>query len=310
MSRRSPSLRNLSLPSILLLAAFVGCRQLLEKNAPQKPSRTSRQPSQNQNRAPRERPDNNSGATSGGGGISSSEGNLLLGNPTGAARAADNFLVEHEEYSLSYNRENGGANWVSWHSDDSNLGGIDRGKFAPDPDLPSDWQIRPTDYKGSGYDRGHLCPSGDRTATREANNQTFYMSNMLPQTASLNQHVWADLENYLRDQIRAGNEVYEVAGGAGSAKKIANGKVNVPQICWKVAIILPVGSGDLRRINAKTRVLAIGMPNVEDDRLKNGDWRAYLTTVSKLEGAVKLDLLSELPNSVEKALEAKTDTGN
>jgi endonuclease G len=63
------------------------------------------------------------------------------------------------------------------------------------------------------------------------------MSNMLPQTGELNRHVWADLENYVRDQIREGNEAYQLAGGAGNAGTIAGGKVTVPQICWKVVVI-------------------------------------------------------------------------
>ncbi len=302
--RRSTALLRSSIGLTLLIFLAAGCRQ----TAPT-PTRTSTRPtSSSQSRAPRSSSTQNGESRSGG--ASSSEGNLLLGNPTKAGRAADNFLLEHEQYSMSYNRSKGGPNWVAWHSDASNLGEVERGKFAPDPDLPPDSQIRPTDYKGSGFDRGHVCPSGDRTATREANNQTFYMSNMLPQTASLNQHVWADLENYLRDQIRDGNEVYEIAGGAGSAGTIAGGKVNIPQICWKVAIILPEGSGDLRRIGAKTRILAVGMPNVDDKRLETGDWRSYLTTLSKIESATKLDLLSALPASVEKALASRVDSGN
>ena len=302
MSRRSPSLRTLSWPSILIALAVVGCRQISQKETTQTTQKpTSRSGSTSGSRA--------SNPVSRSGGKSSSEGHLLLGNPTRAAKAANNFLLEHEQYSLSYNRDNGGPNWVAWHTDAADLGDTERGKFAPDPDLPPDWQIRPTDYKGSGFDRGHVCPSGDRTISREANNQTFYMSNMLPQTASLNQHVWADLENYLRDQIREGNEIYEIAGGAGSSGKIAGGKVNIPQICWKIAVIMPEGSGDLRRISAKSRVVAVGMPNVDDKRLETGDWRSYLTSISKIESATKLDLLSALADPVEKSLESKVDTG-
>ncbi|HEX9998225.1 MAG TPA: DNA/RNA non-specific endonuclease [Abditibacterium sp.] len=296
--RSSNSFRSLSLPAILILGAIVGCRNWQEKaespKSTPKPRRTSSPsiapPISNQR--------------------SSNEGNLLLGNPSDAGQNVNNFLLDRPQFSLSYHRDNGGPNWVAWHTDISNLGDLDRGKFAPDPGLPSDSQIRPSDYKGSGYDRGHVCPSGDRTASREANNATFWMSNMLPQTGALNRNVWADLENYVRDEIRAGNEAYQVAGGAGSAGRIGKGKINVPQICWKVVVFLPVGNGDLRRIGSKTRVVAVGMPNVEDKRLETGDWRSYLTSVDKLESAIKLDLLSNLPDSVEKQLEARTDSGN
>ncbi len=301
MPRRStPSLSRLSWPSILILVAIVGCRQLQDKPAPN---------TKNPRNTPRPRTSTRPDLPSNSSSVSSNEGNLLLGNPSDAGQKPDNFLLDRSTYSLSYNRENGGPNWVAWHTDASNLGDVDRGNnFAPDPALPPDSQIRPTDYRGSGFDRGHLCPSGDRTASKADNTITFYMSNMMPQTGALNRNVWADLENYVRDQVRAGNEAYIVAGGAGSRGRI-KGKVNIPEICWKVVVLLPEGNGDLRRINAKTRVLAVGMPNVEDKRLETGDWRAYLTTVSKIESATKLDLLAELPDNVERALENQLGKG-
>lgn len=299
MSRRSrSSIRDLSIPSLLVLGALVAFRYWQESN--QAPQKSTGRTSRTQSRQPPAAPS----------GLSSNEGHLLMGNATGAAQSPDNYLLERNEYAMSYNRSKGGPNWVSWHTDASDLGELERGKFAPDPELPSTWQIRPSDYKGSGYDRGHLCPSGDRTASRDANNATFYMSNMLPQTADLNQHPWADLENYLRDQIRAGNEIYQVAGGAGVAKTIGGGKVAVPQVCWKVAVIMPEGNGDLKRINAATRVLAVVMPNVEDERLANGDWRAYLVSPTKIQDTIKVDLFAALPAAVQKKLEAKTDRGD
>jgi endonuclease G len=93
------------------------------------------------------------------------------------------------------------------------------------------------------------------------------MSNMLPQAAALNQQVWADLENYSRSLVRSGaNELYTIAGGWGSAERIANGKVNVPSVCWKIILVLPQGDNDLQRINADTRVIAVSMPNRERKR--------------------------------------------
>lgn len=291
MPRRSP-FRSLSWPAILLLAAFVGCRQWQQTETPQKPPRQT-------TRSPQDQPVSPPASRA----RSSNDGNLLLGNPSGAGQNEANFLLDRATYSLSYNRVKGGPNWVAWHTDASNLGEVKRrDNFAPDPDLPAAWQIRPSDYKSSGYDRGHICPSGDRTASRDDNSATFYLSNMLPQTASLNQHVWADLENYVRDQVRAGNEAYQLAGGAGSAGSIAGGKVTVPQICWKVVVILPVGNSDLARINSRTRVIAVGMPNVEDERLKNGDWRSYMTSAAKIESVTGLKLFSKLPASVRNAL--------
>src|SRR4051794_20503306 len=110
---------------------------------------------------------------------------------------------------MSYNRSKGGPNWVSWHVQLSDPGRARRSNaFMPDPLLPPAWQIRPNDYSGGGYDRGHQCPSGDRTRNAQDNAPTFVMSNMLPQTGDLNRHVWEKLETYCRDLVHDGNELY------------------------------------------------------------------------------------------------------
>lgn len=247
--------------------------------------------------------------------------NLALGNPSAALPLdvdkplgdgqADNLLEEKPAFSLSYNRANGGPNWVSWHLADADRGRSGRSNtFRPDPDLPSDSQIRPTDYRGSGYDRGHQCPSGDRTADAETNAVTFFMSNMLPQAPDLNRQLWRKFEEYCRSQLKGGaNEAYIICGGAGSKKRIGGGKVNVPVSCWKIALILPSGEDDLKRIDAQTRVVAVLMPNQDGPEISGGKWSDYLTSVDKIEELTGYDFLSNLPKGVQDALEAKVDSG-
>lgn len=233
----------------------------------------------------------------------------MLGNPSNAGRDNNNYLLEKPQYSLSYNKKNGGPNWVAWHTDASDLGDTDRGKFRPDSALPAAWRISPNDYKNSGYDRGHVCPSGDRTNSRDNNDATFYMSNMLPQTGELNRHVWSNLENYIREQIRAGNEVYQIAGPAGTASTIADGQIVVPRLCWKVAVIIPEGKGDWSRITAQSRVIAVAMPNTDDKKLETADWRTYLVSPRKIEDLTRLNFFNKLSPKVKSALEQKVDSG-
>ncbi|HEX8832958.1 MAG TPA: DNA/RNA non-specific endonuclease [Abditibacteriaceae bacterium] len=237
------------------------------------------------------------------------DSNLLFGNPSEAGREPNNYLVERPQHVMSYNKSNGGPNWVSWHLDKSDLGDIRRGTFRPDPLLPPDMQIRPSDYKNSGYDRGHVCPSGDRTRTKEDNTATFVMSNMLPQAAALNQQVWKDLEDYSRYLVGRGDELYVVAGGSGSAERIGNNKVNVPAVCWKIIVVLPEGNGDLRRINANTRVIAVSMPNREREEIADSKWAQWTTSVDQLEKTTGYDFLAALPDSIENALEKQVDSG-
>jgi endonuclease G len=237
--------------------------------------------------------------------------NLALGNPSDAADSSsqpDNFLVTRSQFVLSYNRHRGGPNWVSWHLQESDLGTVERGNlFAPDPLLPEDWQIRPSNYQGTGYDRGHQCPSGDRTANPVDNAATFVMSNMLPQTAELNRDVWRELEEYCRELAKAGQELYIACGGYGSKGSIGEGKVNVPTHCWKVIVTLPQGDDDLRRIDANAHVIAVDIPNTEG--IENNPWQQYTTNVAAVERSTGFKFLKSVPEQVRQALEAKTDAG-
>ena len=70
--------------------------------------------------------------------------------------------------------------------------------FQQDPDIPSNVQPTLKDYKGSGFARGHLCPSGDRVYSTKQNEQTFYLSNMQPQIQGHNGGIWGKLENKVR----------------------------------------------------------------------------------------------------------------
>jgi endonuclease G len=245
--------------------------------------------------------------------------NLALGNPSGAVTSTNfptNYLLVKPYYTVGYNRDAGKPIWVSWHLDQADLGSTPRqDDFRADTDLPTGWyQVKPTDYTGSGFDRGHNCPSADRTASVPANSATFLMSNMMPQAPQNNQQTWANLEDYCRTLVSAGNELYIVCGsygrgGTGSAgyqTTIAGGKVTVPANCWKIIVVLPTGSNDVSRITSSTRVIAVNTPN---DNNLNSAWDSYRTSVDAIEAAAGLDLLSALSTSLQSALEAKTDTG-
>ena len=245
--------------------------------------------------------------------------NLALGNPSGAVASPSsptNYLLTRPQYATSYNRDQGKPNWVSWHLDATDLGSAARqDDFRADTDLPSGWyQVKATDYSGSGFDRGHNCPSADRTATVADNSATFLMSNMMPQAPNNNQQTWGNLEDYCRTLVRASNELYIICGsygrgGSGSAgyqTTIAGGKVTVPARCWKVVVVLPVGSNDLGRVTSSTRVIAVNTPN---ENSLSSNWSSYRTSVDAIESATGYDLLSALPTSLQATLEAQTDTG-
>ncbi|AEW01045.1 endonuclease [Niastella koreensis] len=252
-----------------------------------------------------------------GGGTATDDDNMMLGNPSGATASTANFtnyLMVRTYYTLSYHRDRGTPNWVSWHIKSGDLGSTDRqDDFRADVTLPSGWyEVGATSYSGSGFDRGHNCPSADRTSSVDANQATFLMTNMIPQAPNNNEQTWANMENYIRTLVTAGNEVYVVmgsygtggTGSSGTVNTIDGGHVTVPNHIWKVVVVLPNGNGDLARITSSTRVIAVNTPNINT---VNSDWKTYRTSVDAIESATGYDLLSNVSTAIQSTIEAKVD---
>lgn len=240
-----------------------------------------------------------------------------FGNPSNAATIADsvnNYLMKKTYYTLSYSRDKGIPNWVSWHLYASDLGSTSRqDDFRPDAELPAGWyQVPANAYSGSGFDRGHNTPSADRTSSVIANSSTFLMTNMIPQAPYQNQQTWARMEDSLRKLVNQGFELYVIMGAYGSggtgnsgfATTIHAGRVTVPASVWKVAVVLPNGNTDSARVDAGTRVIAVVVPN---NNSVNTNWKQYRTSVDAIEAATGYNLLSRLPAAVQTSLEAKVD---
>jgi endonuclease G len=246
---------------------------------------------------------------------------LLLGNPSRATddgADANNYLMRKPYYALSYNNVNGSPNWVSWRLQASDLGEAPRPQFYPDTTLPRGFkEITPHDYNGSGFDRGHMCPHGDRDATTESSFATFAMTNIIPQAPNVNQKAWDDFEEYCREVVRKRHEVLYIISGPqgrggegthGFAETIANGKITVPAKCWKVAVVVEGGEGgpdDLEKIAAHTRVIAIVMPNTES--VGHG-WANYRTNVREIESLTGFRFFDRVPADIAESLKAKVDT--
>ncbi|MFC3560293.1 DNA/RNA non-specific endonuclease [Pedobacter jamesrossensis] len=249
--------------------------------------------------------------------------NLLFGNPSSASTSivsAENYLIDQKYYVESYSMSRGIPNWVSWHLDPDNFNGTASRKddFASFTGLPANWyQVQSNSYSGSGFDRGHNCPSGDRTSSSTANSATFLMTNMIPQAPNNNQKTWESFESYLRAQALNGYEVYVImgnygTGGIGSASAsvvntINSGKVTVPANVWKIAVLLKTGDNDLNRVSASTRVIAINTPNINST---SASWKDYIVSVRDIESATGYNLLSNLPQNIQDVVEKVRDSGN
>lgn len=240
-----------------------------------------------------------------------SELHLALGNPSKATNSpsnSDNYLMIKPQYVLSYNKSKGTANWVSWQLNQSWLGKVDRqNDFRPDMTLPKDWdKVVPTDYTNSGFDRGHIAPSGDRTRNIEDNSSTFLMVNMMPQEPDVNRGLWSDLESYCRSLVtREGKELYIIAGPEGSIKTIGKNRVVVPQFNWKIIVILDQPGSGVRGVKTNTRAIAVKVPN--SPSVKGTNWRQYRVSIDRIEQETGYDFLSLVPKSIQDEIEKKID---
>ncbi|MGI8556104.1 MAG: DNA/RNA non-specific endonuclease [Pyrinomonadaceae bacterium] len=234
---------------------------------------------------------------------------LAFGNPSNANDStANNYLLVNNFMVISYNRAREIPNWAAWRVIKADMSDLERvDSFRPDDRLPNGWaRVTPSDYAGSGYDRGHLCPNADRDGSPESMASTFVMTNMTPQTPDLNRGPWEKLEGYLRTLVRRDSDVYIYAGVYGEQGKLKR-KVTIPTNDWKIAVAVPAGA-NISAVNENTRVIAVDMPNVRG--IKNADWQLYRTTVKDIEQATGLQFFTTLPPNVRNALENKRDTGN
>lgn len=238
--------------------------------------------------------------------------NLLLGNPSNAApstASTDNYLMVKPQYVLSYNNKTHTANWVSWQLNRSWMGAADRkNDFRPDDALPDGWyKVRPNDYMSSGYDRGHIAPSADRTRNEADNSSTFLMTNMMPQVPELNRGAWGDLEDYCRELVQQGKELYIVAGPVGRKGSIGKKeKIAVPSKTWKVIAVLDRQGLGLQGITNNTRAIAVIMPN--DASVKGKGWKSFRVSVRQVERETGLNFLSNVPVQVQQVIESKVDS--
>ena len=237
---------------------------------------------------------------------------LALGVPADGT-PADDHLVVHPQMALGYSRFLNAANWVSWRTRPEDFGPVERyeGNFYPDTALPADWfHTDHSDMYGSGYDRGHMLRSEERTRTTAENYDTFVMTNVLPQRADLNRGPWFDFELYVQRRVESTSrprDAYVIAGAVWSAAcathaaRVAGDgcldvgqsadparRIAVPTATWKVVVFVDAGESPLAA--SDPYVVAVLMPNergIEDVR-----WWTYRTTVAAIEQASGYDLPS------------------
>jgi endonuclease G, mitochondrial len=232
---------------------------------------------------------------------------LLMGNPSQAATDPNNFLIMRPQYAVSYNNSKRISNWSSWQLNRTWLGTSPRqNDFRPDDFLPPSWvHATPGDYSDSGYDRGHMTPSGDRSSTPENQSATFLMTNILPQAPDNNQGPWEKLEEYCRELVKQGKELYIVSGGYGNKGMLQKGKITIPEQMWKVIVVMNRPGLTPVDVTSTTRVIAVDMPNRQG--IRETDWRTFRTSMAAIEAKTGYTLLSNVPTEVRQTLAKRVD---
>jgi DNA/RNA endonuclease G (NUC1)/PKD repeat protein len=239
---------------------------------------------------------------------------MQLGNPTGATADPSNhvhYLIQRTVEAIDYSDNLGEPNWASWDlsSGDYVVGGPRSSSFFTDTSLPAGfYQVHPSDYTNSGYDRGHMCPSADRSDNTTDNDLVFLMSNIIPQNPNFNQGVWGNFEDYCRSLLST-QELLITCGPRGfGSTTIAGGHVYVSSNNWKIVVCAPLGSGTAysRLTNATAasiRVIAIDITNTN----QTNPWQSFITSAKQLQTLTGFTFFNALPNNLAWNLRSKVD---
>ncbi len=204
-----------------------------------------------------------------------------------------------------------GASWMGkvWTGD----------PFQPDEEIPADFRTELSDYKGSGYDRGHICASEDRICSQNVNGQTFFLSNMHPQINKFNAQVWAKMESKVRTwrdaTVGNGGTLYVCKGGTLydvflNGKTVAGTLTKNPSTqASNENLRMPVPKYFFMAVMKKTAAgMYCGMAFWAEHKADNSsNLTPYMITINELEQRTGYDFFCNLPDVVEEQMEATLD---
>lgn len=199
--------------------------------------------------------------------------------------------IQHQYYSISYVEEYEQPEWT-FHMVCKNCYGESERKnnFREDP-LVKTKSAELSDYKGSGYDRGHLVPAADMNRNETAMSESFYLSNMSPQHPSFNRGIWRQLETQIREWSMIYDTLYVVTGPIleFGYKTIGLNEVAIPQFYFKAVYAINHG-----------KMIGFVLPNAASKK----DILDYQVTVDEIEKLTKIDLFQALNDNLEERLES------
>lgn len=202
-------------------------------------------------------------------------------------------LLKRAAYITSYNANNKIPNWVAWHLTARRLQeNVKRlgNAFHEDTDVPFP-RATNTDYRRSGWSRGHMCPAGDNKWNAQAMYESFLFTNMCPQNAKLNSGDWNEIESACRRWAKKYCDVYIVTGPVLMSRQhgtIGSHKVVVPEAFFKV-VICP----------GKSKGIGFICRNTEGNRKKD----AYVNSIREVERITHINFFAFLPQKLQNNME-------
>lgn len=218
-------------------------------------------------------------------------------------------------YSLEWDGTKKANRWTCYEMYDKIMEKhVDRkNDFRQDPDIPSSMQTTLDDYSGSGFSRGHLCPSGDRLYSRAQNSQTFFLSNMQPQIQGHNGGVWQQLEGKVRSWAGKCDTLYVVKAATIDKPEHICTSSDISYIAQKEG--KPASSLNFPGLVPKYFYMALLAYDKQSDTYRavgiwsphyNGSQTEYIT-VEELQTRTGLDFFCNLDDAIEQAAEATID---
>lgn len=211
------------------------------------------------------------------------------------AEANGHQTLIYTQFTLSYNEEYEQSDWVAYELTD-NEAAMSRGRcncFAKDDNVTTGSSAE-SDYRSTGFDKGHLSPAADNNMSEQANRESFLMSNMSPQLPSFNRGIWAELESWVREQAEFHSTIYVVTGPVfiNNLGTIGTNEVTIPGYFYKVL---------LRFDGTTAKTIGFLLPQVG----ATGNIKDYVVPVNTIETLTGLDFFPELSSSVENKVESQ-----
>jgi len=227
--------------------------------------------------------------------------NCLFGLPEKQER---DFYIFRRQYIVNYNDKLNITNFVMYRLTAEDYGLVSRynGNFLYDTLISklNLQKITHKSYSNSGYDRGHLVRSEERTKTKEDNKSTFYLTNIVPQTPDLNSGVWYKLERHCEDLVKKNRELYITSGTIFSKNKKYHKNILIPDTLFKI-IIINNNTTPKRIFLKRIDVICVKIPNINGIRKHN--WEDYVCTIRDIERSIGYNFNATTSKSFQDILE-------